>query len=112
MTVPDPVPMLITLKAYVFKVNVAVTDLNSFKVTSQLQLDDTNRLSIDGIYTLANRQIDMQGVVSPFYLVNSIGSFLTRRGEGLIGFNFTIGGTAARPRATPPACRDSRRTRP
>lgn len=54
-------------------------------------------ISIDGIYTLANRQIDMQGVVSPFYLVNSIGSFLTRRGEGLIGFNFTIGGTAARP---------------
>jgi hypothetical protein len=30
-------------------------------------------------------------------LVNSIGSFLTRRGEGLIGFNFNIGGTSDAP---------------
>ncbi|WP_242654322.1 DUF3971 domain-containing protein [Yoonia rosea] len=54
-------------------------------------------ISVDGIYTLANKQIDLQGVVSPFYLVNSIGSFLTRRGEGLIGFNFNIGGTSDAP---------------
>jgi hypothetical protein len=55
-------------------------------------------ISVDGIYTLANKQIDLQGVVSPFYFVNSIGSFLTRRGEGLIGFNFTVGGTSDVPR--------------
>ncbi|WP_108814933.1 AsmA-like C-terminal region-containing protein [Loktanella sp. Alg231-35] len=54
-------------------------------------------ISVDGIYTLANKQIDLQGVVSPFFFVNSIGSFLTRRGEGLIGFNFTIGGTSDAP---------------
>ena len=54
-------------------------------------------ISVDGIYTLASKQIDLQGVVSPFFLVNSIGSFLTRRGEGLIGFNYTIGGTSDAP---------------
>ncbi|PRY78863.1 uncharacterized protein DUF3971 [Yoonia maritima] len=57
-------------------------------------------ISIDGIYTLASKQIDLQGVVSPFYLVNSIGSFLTRKGEGLIGFNFNIGGTSDAPRVS------------
>ncbi len=57
-------------------------------------------ISVDGIYTLANKQLDLQGVVSPFYLVNSIGSILTRRGEGLIGFNFNIGGTADAPLVT------------
>ncbi|WP_322893576.1 MULTISPECIES: AsmA-like C-terminal region-containing protein [unclassified Yoonia] len=55
-------------------------------------------ISVDGIYTLASKQFDLQGVVSPFYLVNSIGSFLTRRGEGLIGISFTIAGTSDAPR--------------
>lgn len=54
-------------------------------------------ISLDGIYTLATQQMDFQGVISPFYLINSIGSVLTRRGEGLIGFNFTLGGSAASP---------------
>jgi hypothetical protein len=54
-------------------------------------------ISVDGIYTLDTKGIDLQGVVSPFFLVNSIGSFLTRRGEGLIGFNFNVGGTSDAP---------------
>ncbi|MEL6548650.1 MAG: AsmA-like C-terminal region-containing protein [Pseudomonadota bacterium] len=54
-------------------------------------------ISLDGIFDLRNRSMDFQGVVSPFYLVNSIGSFLTRRGEGLIGFNFNLRGPAAAP---------------
>ncbi len=54
-------------------------------------------ISVDGLYTLASKEIDLQGVVSPFFLVNSIGSFLTRRGEGLIGFNYTIRGTSDAP---------------
>jgi hypothetical protein len=57
-------------------------------------------ISVDGIYTLASKQIDLQGVVSPFFLVNSIGSFLTRKGEGLIGFNFNIAGTVAAPQVS------------
>lgn len=54
-------------------------------------------ISLDGIYTLASKQIDFQGVVSPFYLLNGIGAFLTRKGEGLIGFNFNLTGAAAAP---------------
>lgn len=54
-------------------------------------------ISLDGIYTLASKTFDFQGVVSPFYLINSIGSVLTRRGEGLIGFNFTITGSGSAP---------------
>ena len=54
-------------------------------------------ISLDGIYTLASKQIDFQGVISPLYLLNGIGSFLTRKGEGLIGFNFNLTGSAASP---------------
>ncbi|MFT5629498.1 MAG: hypothetical protein ACI82I_000517 [Gammaproteobacteria bacterium] len=54
-------------------------------------------ISLDGIYTLASKQIDFQGVVSPFYLLNGIGAFLTRKGEGLIGFNFNLTGAVAAP---------------
>ncbi len=54
-------------------------------------------ISLDGIYALASKQLDFQGVVSPFFLLNGIGSVLTRKGEGLIGFNFTVTGDAAAP---------------
>ncbi|WP_157937727.1 hypothetical protein [Oceaniglobus roseus] len=54
-------------------------------------------ISLDGVYDLGSKRVDMQGVISPVYLLNSIGSFLTRRGEGLFGFNFTLKGPAARP---------------
>ena len=49
-------------------------------------------ISLDGIYTAASRNMDFQGVISPIYLLNGIGSILTRPGEGLIGFNFTLRG--------------------
>ncbi|MEO0357500.1 MAG: AsmA-like C-terminal region-containing protein, partial [Pseudomonadota bacterium] len=49
-------------------------------------------LSLDGFIDLKTRRMDLQGVVSPFYLVNAIGAIFTRRGEGLLGFNFTLNG--------------------
>ncbi|MFD2739853.1 AsmA-like C-terminal region-containing protein [Sulfitobacter aestuarii] len=57
-------------------------------------------ISMDGIYALESGLIDMQGVVSPVYMLNSIGSFLTRKGEGLIGFNYNLGGSAAAPQVS------------
>ncbi|MEO0485063.1 MAG: AsmA-like C-terminal region-containing protein [Pseudomonadota bacterium] len=54
-------------------------------------------VSLDGYYDTARGQLDMQGVVSPVYLLNSLGSILTRRGEGLIGFNYTLRGPASAP---------------
>ncbi|NAZ36017.1 AsmA-like C-terminal region-containing protein [Rubellimicrobium sp. CFH 75288] len=57
-------------------------------------------LSLDGIYDLALGRMDFQGVLSPFYLVNGIGAILTRRGEGLIGFNFRLRGDPAAPQVS------------
>ena len=56
-------------------------------------------MSIDGYINTKSKKLDLQGVLSPFYLVNGIGAFLTRRGEGLIGFNFTLRGATANPKA-------------
>jgi len=55
-------------------------------------------ISLDGYYTLASKVLDMQGVVSPIYILNGIGSLFTRKGEGLIGFSFTLGGQTSAPR--------------
>ncbi|MBY5971011.1 AsmA-like C-terminal region-containing protein [Ferrimonas balearica] len=55
-------------------------------------------VSLDGVYDLAADQLRMQGVVSPLYMLNGIGALLTRKGEGLIGFNFDIDGSASAPR--------------
>ena len=49
-------------------------------------------ISLDGTYQTASRTMDFQGVISPIYLLNGIGAVLTRPGEGLIGFNFTLRG--------------------
>ncbi|MDB2369107.1 AsmA-like C-terminal region-containing protein [Octadecabacter sp.] len=57
-------------------------------------------ISLDGIYATASRTMDFQGVVSPFYILNGIGSFLTRRGEGLIGFNFNLRGAVDSPQVS------------
>lgn len=54
-------------------------------------------LSMDGIYALDSGLINMQGVITPVYLLNGIGSVLTRPGEGLIGFNYTLTGSATSP---------------
>jgi hypothetical protein len=54
-------------------------------------------ISADGIYDMASKQLDFRGVISPIYFVNGIGSFLTRRGEGLFGFNYRMTGTASDP---------------
>ncbi|SLN44652.1 hypothetical protein AQS8620_01804 [Aquimixticola soesokkakensis] len=54
-------------------------------------------LSLDGTYDMARKTVDLQGVVSPFYFLNGIGSVLTRKGEGLFGMTFTLSGAAKAP---------------
>lgn len=71
-------------------------------------------VTLSGSYRLAGSVLDMQGVISPIYMVNGIGQFLTRKGEGILGFNYTLKGTASDPRVgvnplsilTPGAFRD------
>ena len=54
-------------------------------------------VSLAGVYRTDDRQLDLQGVISPIYLLNGIGAVLTRRGEGLFGFTYTVRGSADRP---------------
>ncbi|NDW52389.1 AsmA-like C-terminal region-containing protein [Aliiroseovarius sp. PrR006] len=54
-------------------------------------------ISMDGYYYLGTEQLRMQGVISPFYVVNSAGRIFARKGEGLVGFNYRLGGTATSP---------------
>jgi hypothetical protein len=61
-------------------------------VTQSSAIGPSLGLSMDGVYSSAARVMDFQGVISPFYLLNGIGSVLTRPGEGLIGFNFNLRG--------------------
>ena len=55
-------------------------------------------LSLDGTYDFENDQLELQGVLTPIYLVNGIGEIFTRRGEGVIGFNFTVTGSSDNPK--------------
>ncbi|OIQ29523.1 MAG: DUF3971 domain-containing protein [Alphaproteobacteria bacterium MedPE-SWcel] len=57
-------------------------------------------LSLDGVYDLTTSNMNMRGVLSPIYLINAIGSVLTRKGEGLFGFSFTLKGTADDPKVS------------
>lgn len=54
-------------------------------------------LSMDGYFEPDTGKLQMQGVISPVYVLNAIGSVFTRRGEGLFGFNYSITGTTKAP---------------
>jgi hypothetical protein len=49
-------------------------------------------ISMDGVYDIGAKSMDMQGVVSPVYLLNGIGQIFTRPGEGLFGFAYRMTG--------------------
>ncbi len=51
-------------------------------------------VSFEGLYHSDTDRLDMRGVVSPIYVLNGLGSVLTRRGEGLFGFAYTLQGPA------------------
>lgn len=55
-------------------------------------------VSMAGLYGVDDKALNLQGVISPIYLLNGIGAILTRRGEGLFGFNYKLRGTADAPR--------------
>ena len=57
-------------------------------------------ISMDGVYSVTNDTLDMQGVISPLFILNGIGSFLTRKGEGLIAFNYALQGPAKSPKVS------------
>lgn len=54
-------------------------------------------ISFAGLYQTGSGQMDLQGVISPIYLVNGVGRIFARKGEGLFGFNYRLTGTAENP---------------
>ncbi len=67
------------------------------EVTEASAVGPSLGVSLAGLYGLASKRFDMQGVVSPVYILNGIGAALTRRGEGLFGFNYALTGTSSAP---------------
>ncbi len=57
-------------------------------------------VSMQGIYRFEGAALDMQGVVSPIYVINGIGAAISKRGEGVLGFNYRLRGTADTPRVS------------
>jgi hypothetical protein len=55
-------------------------------------------VSMSGTYQSATKAIDLQGTISPIYLINSIGGLFSRQREGLFGFNYRLTGTSDAPR--------------
>jgi hypothetical protein len=52
-------------------------------------------VSGEGVYRTETTEIDMQGTISPIYLLNGIGQIFSRRGEGLFGFNYRLKGPSS-----------------
>ena len=50
-------------------------------------------VSAAGVYRSTDHFIDLQGVISPIYLLNGIGQIFSRQRDGLFGFNYTLSGT-------------------
>lgn len=73
---------------------------NRLTLTQASAVGASMGLSMDGVYALDTAQMSMQGVITPVYLLNGIGSILTRKGEGLFGFNYTLKGPAAKPKVS------------
>jgi hypothetical protein len=54
-------------------------------------------ISLDGVIDMAAQTLDLQGVVSPLFFLNKVGSFMTRRGEGLFGVHYSVSGPMGAP---------------
>lgn len=57
-------------------------------------------VSMAGRYNTTTETLDMTGVISPVYLLNGIGSVLTRPGEGVFGFNYDLTGPVDDPQVS------------
>ncbi len=54
-------------------------------------------VSMAGLYVTGTKRLQMQGVISPIYILNGITGLFSRQREGLFGFNYQLTGTAADP---------------
>ncbi len=57
-------------------------------------------ISFAGLYESGSGRLNLQGVISPIYLVNGLGQIFSRRGEGFFGFNYALTGTTEDPQVS------------
>ncbi|WP_367646780.1 YhdP family protein [Ruegeria arenilitoris] len=70
------------------------------KVLSGSAVGPSMGLSFDGTIDTVSGMLNLRGAISPIYLVNAIGSVFTKKGEGVIGFNYTLTGPLRQPKVT------------
>lgn len=70
---------------------------DAVQVTEAAAIGASLGVSMAGLYRTADKRLKLQGVISPIYLFNGVGAIVSRRGEGLFGFNYSLGGTADAP---------------
>ncbi|KIC44744.1 hypothetical protein RA28_13900 [Ruegeria sp. ANG-S4] len=67
------------------------------KVLSGSAVGPSMGLSFDGTIDTVAGMLDLRGAISPIYLLNAVGSVLTRKGEGVFAFNYTLRGPLTDP---------------
>ncbi len=68
------------------------------KVLSGSAVGPSMGLSFDGTIDTVAGMLNLRGAISPIYLVNAIGSVFTKKGEGVIGFNYNLTGPLTAPK--------------
>ncbi len=70
------------------------------KILSGSAVGPSMGISFDGTVDLTRKFLNLQGAISPIYLVNAIGSVLTKKGEGVIAFNYSLVGPVSAPQVS------------
>ncbi|WP_299669908.1 DUF3971 domain-containing protein [uncultured Ruegeria sp.] len=70
------------------------------KVLSGSAVGPSMGLSFDGTVDTVAGMLNLRGAISPIYLLNAIGSVITKKGEGIFSFNYTLTGPLADPRVS------------
>lgn len=70
---------------------------NAVQITRGSAIGASLGVSVAGVYQTGSGKLAMEGVISPIYMLNGIGALLTKRGEGVFGFNYSLRGTAQDP---------------
>lgn len=70
---------------------------DAVQVTQAAAIGASLGVSMAGVYRTIDKGLNLQGVVTPIYILNGVGALVSRRGEGLFGFNYALRGTADEP---------------
>lgn len=73
---------------------------NKLLVTQASAVGPGMGISLDGVMNLSNNVMDFQGAITPIYILNSVGRVISKKGEGLVAFNYRLQGTPDKLRVT------------